>query len=239
MEKIIAYKNKNIKFYDLLQQGHNIDKFILNGNLFNRQDHKFDILLKYIKPGDVVYDIGAYIGTFAIPFAIEGMNVYAFEGFPSNFERLSKNCEPYNIQTYQIAVSNINKKSFTKFNDCTATEAIPAHIEYVIFDEYMKSQNLPEPKLVKLDIEGMETIALFGMAKLLKEIRPIWQIGYHEGLNIKFEDYPGFVKPEDGGFDFNEFVKLGYNVLNESGRVVNHFSRWGEYICVPKEKLNT
>lgn len=239
MDSSIQYKNETIKFYDLLESGHNLDKHIIHKTLYGRQDHKFDKLLKLLKPNSVVYDIGAYIGTFSIPFAIEGMKVHAFEGFPDNYNRCKKNCEAYNnINVKLIAVSNENKTVKTKFNDCTAQdEAKEREIQYVIFDEFLKKNNIEPPDLVKVDIEGMETLALYGMTNLLKNIRPIWQIGYHKGLEVKYDNYPGFVEVEDGGFNFSRFVELGYNVYDESNTLVNDFTTWGEYICIPKEKI--
>ena len=89
----------------------------------------------------------------------------------------------------------------------------------------------------------METIALYGMTDLLENTRPIWQIGYHKGLEVKYEDYPGFVEIENGGFDFNRFKELGYTIYNEQGRLVDGFTSWGEYLCIPKkvknEKINS
>ena len=87
MNKSIQYKNNEIYFKNLLTEGHNLDKFILNGSLFQRPDHQFNDVLKLISPNSIVYDIGAYIGTFSIPLALENMKVHSFEGFPDNFER--------------------------------------------------------------------------------------------------------------------------------------------------------
>ena len=244
-------KNHVINFKNLLETGDNIDSYILQDKLFERQDHQFGALLTSMKPGDVVWDIGAYIGSFSIPFALEGMEVYAFEGFPSNFERAKINCAPYdNIKVYQCALSNENKKVISRFDHCTAVDQDPAEIEYFIFDEYIENMNIPHPKLIKMDIEGMESLALLGMKKILSFFRPIWQIGYHhpgaivsepEHSKEKIEEYPGFVITEKGGFDFGIFEKIGYHVLDlKAGLVLSKF-KWGdcngEYLCVPKELI--
>ena len=235
MDDTIKYKNNIIKYYDLYETGYNIDKFIINKQLYTRPDHNFEFLLNLIKPNSVVYDIGAYIGTFSIPFALEKMRVYTFEGFPDNFIRTKKNCLPYNnINVHLVAVSNKNEVILTKFNDCTAQIPVEREIKFVIFDEYLKENNIESPNLIKLDIEGMETLALFGMKNLIENVRPIWQIGYHIGLDVKFDGYPGFVSVKEGGFDFNTFNKLGYKIYNEQHIEVDAFSTWGEYICVPE-----
>jgi len=233
----VNYKGHDIKFYDLLASGNNIDRYILQGNLYRRADHNFDKILRLFKPGSVVYDIGAYIGTFGITMALEGMEVSAFEGFPDNFARAKKNCEPYNIELYLCALNNEKKVVTTKFNDCTGDDPVAKKISYVVFDDYVKENNIKPPDFVKLDIEGMETLALFGMKNILENVRPIWQIGFHAGMDISYEGYPGFVKPEDGGFDFETFDRLGYNVYNDFGQRVPSLTKWGEYICIPQEKI--
>ena len=163
------------------------------------------------------------------------MRVHTFEGFPDNFQRIKKNCSPYeNIRVYLVAVSNKNETVITKFNDCTAQIPVEREIKFMVFDEYLKENNIEAPDLVKVDIEGMETLALFGMKNLIENVRPIWQIGYHIGLDVKFDGYPGFVRVEDGGFDFNTFKKLGYKIYNEQHNEVQGFAGWGEYICIPE-----
>ncbi len=233
MDREIVFENTKIKFHDLLTTGHNMDKFILDGSLFQREDHDYSTWFRLLHEGNVVYDIGAYIGTFCIPFAIKGMEVYAFEGFPDNFERLEKNVKPYdNITPHLMAVSNKNETITAQFDNCMNQPNPPyREINYRIFDEYVKEHKIPEPQLVKIDIEGMETLALFGMTNLLENVRPIFQIGYHIGQDAGLHGYPSFVPVEEGGFDFDMFDKLDYYVGPRP------FSEWGEYYCIPKEKM--
>ena len=240
MNKEIMYKNHEVQFYNLLNEGWNIDKHILNNTLYDRPDHSYDTILKILKKGDVVYDVGSYIGTYAIPMSLEGMQVVAFEGYPDNYKRNILNTSKYdNIEVYNVAVSSENKTVYTKFNDCTDLEPEERQIRYVRLDDFIQQQKLPEPDLVKLDIEGMETVALFGMENLLENTRPIWQIGYHPGLKEKYEHYPGFVPGGEGGCNFDRFRDdLNYAVFcSKSGRYEGTFSNFGEYICIPKERM--
>ncbi len=243
MNKITKYKNHEIEFHNLLTTGWNMDKFVLSDTAYQRPDHNFDILLKLVKKGSVVYDVGSYIGTFAIPLAIEGMEVHAFEGFPDNFERCKKNCEPYNIKNYQIAVSDKNYEVDSKFNNCMDPafhELEVRRIKYARLDDYIREHQIPEPALVKMDIEGMETIAMHGMTNLLENVRPIWSMGYHFKFYSTVEGYPGWEDPEDGGFDFQRFAELDYAIFDERGwRVPSTIlsQRGGEFTFVPKEKI--
>tara|TARA_R110000851_G_scaffold18238_5_gene57455 strand:- start:34 stop:774 length:741 start_codon:yes stop_codon:yes gene_type:complete len=236
MNKDIKYKNHTITYHDLLTSGHNMDKFVIEETLYNRPDHNYTRILPLLHEGDVVYDIGAYIGTVSIPYALEGMRVYSFEGFPDNYVRLKKNCEPYdNIDVHLMAVSNENRTVETRFNDCSDQEPQAREINYRIFDEYVSEKSIPEPKFVKLDIEGMESLALFGMTNLVENVRPIWQIGYHEGTDISYEDYPGFVSKEDGGFDFDRLGELDYVIYDAASFQQTKMDLWGEYFCIPGE----
>lgn len=233
------YKNHEIEFHNLLNKGQNIDKHILNGTLYERPDHNYDALLRLLKKSGVVYDIGSYIGTYSIPMALEGMQVIAFEGYPDNYERSLLNTNKYDgIKIYNVAVSNESKTVYTKFNDCTDLDPEARQITYVRLDDFMREHSLQKPDLVKLDIEGMETVALFGMKNLLENIRPIWQIGYHPTVEEKYKHYPGFVSVENGGFNFNQFHdNLNYAVFDELGRYCKTFTNFGEYICIPKERV--
>ena len=228
----IKYKDHDVLFHDVLESGHNMDMNILTNDLYSgRPDHRFSEITSLIDSGSVVYDIGAYIGTFSIPLALEGMEVHAFEGFPDNFDRLKKNLSPYdNITAHLVAVSNENKTVKSQFDNCMNQPDSPyREINYRIFDEYILEHNIPNPDYVKIDIEGMETIALHGMKNLLENVRPIFQIGYHVGQATESDGYPGFTSVENGGFDFKTFSDLDYTVTP------NNFTSWGEYTCIPRE----
>ena len=232
-------KINKIKFYDLLEEGHNMDKFIRNNNLFSRPDHNFKPLLSLLKKDSIVYDVGAYIGTFAIPLAIEGMRVYSFEGFPENYRRCTKNTKPYNITNYLCAVSDREYTTTSKFNNCTDNELFVEEIKYYRLDDFVKKNNIPNPDLVKVDIEGMETLALHGMSNLLENVRPIWSMGYHYKFYSDIEGYPGWVDVKDGGFDFKKIHELGYTIFDELGRrqppeILD--TRGGEFMFIPREK---
>jgi len=113
-------------------------------------------------------------------------------------------------------------------------------IKYVRLDEYVKKNKIPAPSLVKMDIEGMETLALHGMTNLLENVRPIWSMGYHFKFYSTVEGYPGWIDVKDGGFDFKRFTELGYIIFDELGRrAPPHILdiRGGEFTFIPKEKI--
>jgi FkbM family methyltransferase len=191
---------------------------------------------KFFRPGDVVLDIGGYIGIVSVHLALMGGIVHTFEGSPRNIERLKGICSPLRqITVHGVALHSVGKKCRTRFNDCISREHPEQEIKYVVFDEYAK--DIPDPAFVKMDIEGMESMALLGMRKLL-DARPIWQIECHRGIPWNYSDYPGFVEKEDGGFDFNTFYDFDYKIFSTSWELVTpeDMKCFENYFFVPNEK---
>ena len=183
----------------------------------------------HIRPGETVIDFGANIGIVSACFAMLGAVVHSVEGSPNNFERLERNLRPFGgVTVHPVAVSDRDLGCTTQFNDCL--EHAVQSVRYVAWDNY----SMLNPSFVKMDIEGMESVALLKMNTLIRGKRPVWQIEYHESNPYKWDGYPGFVRPEDGGFDFSTFTKNGYDCFNESMQQVDGPSGHAIFFFVPK-----
>lgn len=140
---------------------------------------------KYIKKGDVVVDVGAFIGDNSLDFARlvgEKGKVYAFEANKKNWQLLKKNIEANNyknILPVNLAVSDktgktkmyhnpfrsssdriYQKDSLNKPVDWKAEE-----IECTRLDDFIKGK----VDLLKIDIEGAEPLAIEGARRIVKE----------------------------------------------------------------------
>lgn len=187
---------------------------------------------QFLSPGAVVWDVGAYRGVMSFLFALDGFNVLAFEGSKRNCLQLQSNLHG-SVSIWNYAVSDHEEVIATKFNDCK--DHLKQTVRYTTLDQL--SNQFLYPSLIKMDIEGMETVAMKGAARLINEIKPIWQISSHEGLDIKYEGYPGFVSVEDGGFDFRTMSPM-YRFINcKTGEEVETISGWGEFFAIPSEML--
>lgn len=138
-----------------------------------------ELFKKYIKPGQVVIDVGANVGYHTLLMAdLVGSRgrVYAFEPTPKTFSLLKKNIELNgfrNVTSVQKAVSNktgtvklylcksdgSNKifdsgenKSFVEVETVRLDEAVPGKVDFV-----------------KIDVEGIECLVLEGMTEILKQ----------------------------------------------------------------------
>ena len=144
------------------------------------------VLSKLVRSGDTVLDIGAHIGIISMYLGVmvgDQGRVYAFEPAPDNFSQLCgsidangfNNVECFNLalhsQTGQctfyinsdndgghalwnVALHPVNRKSKTTLKTIT--------VEVERLDNVMDRFQIPKPKLLKIDTEGLEFHILKG-----------------------------------------------------------------------------
>lgn len=139
-------------------------------------------VLNIVNKGDVILDIGANIGYYALMEArLTGRAglVYACEPVPENFELLKRNIQlngVTNIEAFNIALgdkngevemylsqkSNLHSMSLTKN---TSSES-RIKVKLLKVDEFLKDKGAPD--FVRMDVEGYENKILQGMDKILQ-----------------------------------------------------------------------
>ena len=147
------------------------------------------VLRRLLRAGDTFVDGGANIGYFALLAAKAvgpGGRVHAFEPQPDNRRRLAEHVaangfqsvidihpvalsdRPGAVQLHTYANPASNHGQSTMFV-LPGTETRSVSVETVRLDDY-----LPDiaPRLIKLDIEGAEPMAISGMAETLRRHRP-------------------------------------------------------------------
>jgi len=185
-----------------------------------------DLWRSFFEPGDTVLDIGANIGVMSIAFALLGGLVEAFEASPRHVARLRRICAPLrSIEIHAVAVANENANRIAMIDDC-AGALLPQEVQFINYDDYSRSAAILEPRFVKMDIEGMESVALLGMEKLIHAVRPVWQIEYHPRIS-------SFVPTENGGFDFAEFERAGYRIFDQDFNRVGAMTQSMNYFLLP------
>ncbi len=216
--------------------GSGVDERVKGGK---KTEYVYDHLRQFFRPGDTVLDVGAYIGTHSIPLALLGGLVHAFEPSPRNAPRLRACCGPLRqIQIHEVALSDHASYVRTQFPDCIGPECPEQYVRYVVYDDYAREARIPDPAFVKMDIEGMETVAFFGMTNLIEKVRPIWHVEYHPESRQWTQYCPGFLPPEKGGYNFDRLTDLGYVVISFSigFKRVRKMTRQEPYYLIPEEK---
>lgn len=163
-----------------------------------------DLVKRELKRGNVFVDVGANIGYFTVmasKLVGERGRVYAFEPNPLSFEILKRNVESNglpNVTIEQKAVANFSGRIELWSNEGNAYawkegERISFSVDSVSLDDYFHGQHID---LMKMDIDGGETMALDGASQLLSTSL--------EKLIIEF--WPTGLKRQD--IDPNAFIRM-------------------------------
>jgi FkbM family methyltransferase len=153
------------------------------------QNHgEIGFLLRHIKPGARIVDVGANVGFFTLLFARQagpGGKVWAFEPGPQSFALLAKNVS---INAYtNVTVENIAISDFSgtiDFYVCRTGESDnrvagavfgqgerdKVNVRCVALDDYFADIDAPVD-FVKIDAQGAETFVVRGMETLLRRNR--------------------------------------------------------------------
>ena len=140
-------------------------------------------LLSVVRSGDTVFDIGGHIGTFAIPLAQKigkTGRLLVVEGNPRNFELLCRNIDRLRLRRIaspcQAVIGPTTKRYSARspsrntgasyFLPTDELEGVPA----ISLDNLVAAYYAP--RVVKIDLEGLEVAAL-REAPMLLALRPI------------------------------------------------------------------
>ena len=147
---------------------------------------------RWVQPGEVVWDIGAAIGAYAMYAARGGATVLAFEPKATSYglltEHLFLNAMGAQVSAYPIALSDrtgatrLDLSEIAPAGAMNALEGTPtqfgdrpnafsqAVIAYRI-DDAIAQFGLPTPTHIKLDVDGAEGLILAGGPQALRGIK--------------------------------------------------------------------
>lgn len=140
-----------------------------------------ETLLQTLQSGDVVYDIGAHIGVHTIFMAKRvGKNgwVIAFEPEVHSFEILQENVslnDLENVKPIQIALGDRLGEGMLYWGGVIGgfslmgplKNSLGQEIKIMPGDMLVKDENLPLPRVVKIDVEGYEYYVITGLQNTL------------------------------------------------------------------------
>jgi len=163
-------------------------------------------LRRLVRPGDTVYDVGANLGLytrFALHFGA-GL-VVSFEPMSENVELLRRNVGHADVRAADVrvmvmAVGDTDGSEMLQIDDVmsgTASldrvrageasfgrktygyEPLTERVRIARLDTLVFEERLPPPRVMKIDIEGAEILALRGGARVLREYHPDLLIELH------------------------------------------------------------
>lgn len=212
--------------------------------IYSKRENMSTDLIKtsgIIKPGDVVLDLGANIGYYALlESAIVGPDgkIFAVEPSPLNYRVLKENINLNgctNIETFSIAMGDYNGKArMFVSNRSNWSRLVEKNLEDQIdetvmvdistVDEFLKGRL--RPSLIRMDVEGYEINILRGMKQTLKNDRLSIFVEFHPTLMSEQECTESFDILEENGFEVkycllnpsleqNFFARFAYKNLGE------------------------
>jgi FkbM family methyltransferase len=165
-----------------------------------------DVFAEHIRPGGVVWDIGANVGFYSLIASrlVGDGRVIAFEPLPANQDAIRRNLalnEITNVQLIGVALSDAEgsaeleihaSPTWAKLDTSGDTgfkldADIAGRLEVSVSTIDAQLERLAAPDLVKMDIEGAEVAALRGASRLLAEVRPTLICEFH-GTNRAVSD---------------------------------------------------
>jgi FkbM family methyltransferase len=208
------------------------------------------IMVNVVKPGDIVYDLGANNGLHGMLMAglvAPGGTVFNFEPFEENILEIVENYAFNNITNYSNIKSAVSSKegketfSLGKHHKQGAIVHGPVNGEHTItvpvttLDAFIEKGN-PGPAFIKMDIEGAEGPALHGFAKNIDKYRPLMVIELHSPEQDKMV---GAFLQEHGytAYRFDTFAKLAFVPIKDLSKVhPDPAGIWGSIFCLPPGK---
>jgi FkbM family methyltransferase len=160
--------------------------------------------------GDVVFDLGANIGTESLLLSkIVGVTgkVFAFE--PVTFDILRHNIQINNVKNVEVipaAVSNVSGHTEIEILDSFQGSTIvrgsnPKQqsslvrvVPVTTIDDFCANNELDHIDFIKMDVEGAEGAALLGATKTITNSHPNWSIGAEHLDNRGNPQLPALVK---------------------------------------------
>jgi FkbM family methyltransferase len=232
---LLSTKNRTIKLFwgreikSFINSSELFGLIMSKGALLDPSELKLTkFLIKNLKENDIFYDVGANYGFYtylALEFCKE---VNSFEPLPDVFENLRMNLEgDKKVFLNNMALSEQigetfiyvgGAKFYTKEHTGGSTiitdksylnKLNPSRkilIKTITLDEYIKNHN--KPTIIKLDVEGAESLVIKGGYEFFKNNSPIIAMEVWSGDGIKFSQE-----------SINLLTKLNYKpyFINENG----------------------
>jgi FkbM family methyltransferase len=193
-------------------------------------------LMAQVQPGNLVVDIGAFIGFYTIALAKRvgsSGKVIAFEPDPINFATLKTHVElnrvSDRVELIQAAVGD--EDGFVPFQTGRASEShisqVPGNdtqmIRCVRLDTIFPNRKLD---ILKIDVEGYEEEVLKGALNLLQDNRRSPRAIY---IEVHPYAWPGIGASSESLIAL--LISCNYQVVTLDGKRVEHIERYGEILA--------
>ena len=146
---------------------------------------------RYLRPGDIVVDVGANIGSTALAASIivgQKGQVFAIEAHPRIFRYLVENVklnQVTNIFSYNVALGDKSGEIYFSDKKADDENAVLDHAGGIKVPVHRLDDldiNTAEITLLKIDVEGFEKYVLEGASKRLEKTKCVYFESWHQHL---------------------------------------------------------
>lgn len=181
-----------------------------------------DYVCKSLPKDGVILDVGANIGSIAVPVALRrpDLMIYCFEGLTRNFNFLERNIklnDLSNVFVFNLVLSKVEGDEIKFYYDEMFRGNSSIHNLYSnsyelhhtrTLDSVIKGLKLDRLDFVKIDTEGSESLIIKGAKEVLLKFKP----DIHFEYNCDYEIACGL----EAGDSQRELLSLGYKLYNSS-----------------------
>jgi FkbM family methyltransferase len=168
-------------------------------------------LPRIITPGSIAYDVGANVGFYTLALSRlvgESGHVFAFEPAARSVYFLRRHLELNNIGNVTVVQTAIaDRTGLVSFDGWRVGTEKSYVVPTMSLDEFVAAGH-PPPSFIKMDIEGVEKLALEGATSLLSKGNIAWLLATHS-VELRIEcralmeqfgyHFERFDSPEDPG----------------------------------------
>lgn len=144
-----------------------------------------------VPSGATVFDLGANVGYYTLLSAARAGpsgRVFAFEPLPRNLDYLRRHLALNRIANAIVVPAAVSDRGGTiRFAEDASTSRGRIgseggiEVRSIGLDEWIEREQIPDPNLLKIDIEGAEFLALQGARNMLRRAHPQIFLSTHSG----------------------------------------------------------
>lgn len=192
--------------------------------------------LDSIKEGEVLFDIGANVGSYSVYAGVRGVKVYSFEPEADNYALLVKNLSLNGIKENAYCLALSDKTEFGMLNlsqreiggSCHNFGIDGGKIQQgcmAICMSQLFELGLPVPDHVKIDVDGNEWRVIKGIGSYLQDVKSI--IVEIDPDSDEHAELKGYLLTQGFGFDVEQVEK--------ATRKEGNFKGYAEYVFRKRE----
>lgn len=179
---------------------------------FDGEEKDFREQYWFVKPGDVVFDIGASYGAYTLSSCVAGALVYSFEPETTVYNDLLNNIELNNFYSrarlFNCGLWNKQEEvDMKEYAPHWPTNTISSKYFMDTVDNIVNQAQLTKIDWMKIDVEGAELEVIEGAAQSISKFKPKMIIECHSFLDPKMVEKVKTLVSALGEYEFQEIPR--------------------------------